>query len=102
MLGRSHTCKRLVFASFVLSMFWQTMLNCAHAGILVLVVIILSGLMQKLPLSRFNGGNKGAREGPGACTICLGDVKPGDMLRKIQTCQHQFHSSCVDAWLARR
>lgn len=33
------------------------------------------------------------------CSICLGDYKNSDMLRKLPDCGHLFHLKCVDPWL---
>lgn len=34
------------------------------------------------------------------CSICLGDYERGDLLRTLP-CDHAFHVSCIDLWLAR-
>ncbi|KAL4576704.1 hypothetical protein LXL04_012802 [Taraxacum kok-saghyz] len=34
-----------------------------------------------------------------ACSICLADYKPPDVLRLLPECSHLFHSSCIDTWL---
>lgn len=36
------------------------------------------------------------------CSICLCEVNPGDKIRRLDTCGHCFHRSCIDLWLLRR
>ena len=33
------------------------------------------------------------------CSVCLCDFEPGDVLRRIPGCSHEFHQDCVDVWL---
>mmetsp|Transcript_70905 Transcript_70905/g.198848 ORF Transcript_70905/g.198848 Transcript_70905/m.198848 type:complete len:273 (+) Transcript_70905:128-946(+) len=35
------------------------------------------------------------------CSICLGDIRAGDALRRLG-CGHAFHRPCIDLWLLRR
>lgn len=35
------------------------------------------------------------------CPICLNSYKAGDPIRRLGTCGHTFHRSCVDLWLLR-
>jgi len=36
------------------------------------------------------------------CSICLVDLEPTDKVRKLGSCGHCFHKSCIDLWLLRR
>ena len=33
------------------------------------------------------------------CSICRVDIKNGDIIRKINHCEHFFHIECIDRWL---
>lgn len=35
----------------------------------------------------------------GYCTICQDELKDGDRVRTIRSCQHLFHAACLDPWL---
>lgn len=35
------------------------------------------------------------------CSICLNAFKPGDPVRKLPVCGHNFHRCCIDLWLLR-
>jgi hypothetical protein len=35
-----------------------------------------------------------------SCSICISDYIRGETLRKLPYCQHVFHQTCVDEWLA--
>lgn len=32
------------------------------------------------------------------CSICFEDFKPGDPLRVLPACRHEFHVECLDKW----
>lgn len=36
------------------------------------------------------------------CSICLTDIVPGELVRRLPGCNHTFHRSCIDVWLLRQ
>jgi hypothetical protein len=36
------------------------------------------------------------------CTICLDQLKEGDLARALPACGHVFHRACIDQWLLRQ
>lgn len=57
-------------------------------------------VIEKLDLVTYTPGLFGDDDSP-SCAICLGEFEEGDQLRRLP-CQHQqFHSCCVDHWLAK-
>jgi len=36
------------------------------------------------------------------CTVCQDRMRQGEIVRKLNVCQHTFHKSCIDTWLLRR
>ena len=49
--------------------------------------------------SRRRGGNGGG-DGAAQCSVCLGAVQPGEMVRQLPMCKHLYHAECIDLWLA--
>lgn len=35
------------------------------------------------------------------CSVCLGEYKEEELLRMLPQCGHNFHATCIDAWLHR-
>ena len=33
------------------------------------------------------------------CTICQDNMRQGELIRKLNVCHHEFHSTCIDNWL---
>lgn len=36
------------------------------------------------------------------CAICQDRMRQGEIIRKLNICQHTFHKSCIDIWLLHR
>ncbi|KAJ1259447.1 hypothetical protein BS78_10G155900 [Paspalum vaginatum] len=45
---------------------------------------------------RGNGGDGAQRQ----CSVCLGSVQAGEMVRRLPLCKHLYHVECIDMWLA--
>ncbi|KAK1610413.1 hypothetical protein QYE76_034086 [Lolium multiflorum] len=41
------------------------------------------------------GGGDGAQ-----CSVCLGTVQAGEIVRMMPLCKHLYHIECIDMWLA--
>ena len=33
------------------------------------------------------------------CAICLGDLEPGEQVKRVSVCMHRYHGACVEAWI---
>lgn len=55
----------------------------------------LGGIWQQETPSSCSLQNQDCEE----CPICLLDIQPGDSLRRLPSCTHSFHRSCIDLWL---
>ncbi|CAL4888836.1 unnamed protein product [Urochloa decumbens] len=40
-----------------------------------------------------------AAGGATCCSVCLEEVRGGEMVRSLPECRHVFHVGCIDAWL---
>uniref|UniRef100_A0A0E0LCB2 RING-type E3 ubiquitin transferase n=1 Tax=Oryza punctata TaxID=4537 RepID=A0A0E0LCB2_ORYPU len=45
--------------------------------------------------ARQGGGREGAQ-----CSVCLGAVQAGEVVRRLPACKHLYHVECIDMWLA--
>ena len=36
---------------------------------------------------------------PSMCTICQDNMRQGEIIRRLNVCNHEFHVSCIDNWL---
>ena len=55
--------------------------------------------ISRLPSSTYAAGQW--EEDDRRCSICLGDVEPGEQVRTLQ-CKHHFHQDCLDVWLLKK
>lgn len=55
--------------------------------------------LRRLPWHKFSEESKPNQSV--CCTICLQDIKVGEIARSLPRCQHMFHQTCVDKWLSR-
>ncbi|KAM3276303.1 hypothetical protein ACQJBY_044595 [Aegilops geniculata] len=37
--------------------------------------------------------------GDSACSVCLEDLRAGELVRRLPACRHVFHVECIDMWL---
>ncbi|CAN6243792.1 unnamed protein product [Urochloa humidicola] len=44
-------------------------------------------------------GHGGGEAGCVVCSVCLEDVRGGEMVRQVPACRHIFHVECIDMWL---
>lgn len=66
--------------------------------------IVVTGLDQatldSYPKFVYSGEVKKTEDGDqSCCSICLGDYKDSDLLRRLPDCSHAFHVACIDEWL---
>ncbi|CAN6169782.1 unnamed protein product [Urochloa humidicola] len=55
----------------------------------------------KLPEYAYTQSSRRRSNGDGAqCSVCLGAVQPGEMVRRLPICKHLYHVECIDMWLA--
>uniref|UniRef100_A0A914HK82 RING-type domain-containing protein n=1 Tax=Globodera rostochiensis TaxID=31243 RepID=A0A914HK82_GLORO len=33
------------------------------------------------------------------CVICLGEIEPGTVIKRLPACKHTFHTECIQTWL---
>ncbi|KAL6602811.1 hypothetical protein ACP70R_043172 [Stipagrostis hirtigluma subsp. patula] len=55
----------------------------------------------KLPEYAYTQSSRRRSGGDGAqCSVCLGTVQDGEMVRRLPLCKHLYHVECIDMWLA--
>ncbi|CAD6339296.1 unnamed protein product [Miscanthus lutarioriparius] len=55
----------------------------------------------KLPEFAYTQSSRRRGNGDGAqCSVCLGTVQAGEMVRRLPLCKHLYHVECIDMWLA--
>ncbi|KAJ3389616.1 hypothetical protein HDU84_008537 [Entophlyctis sp. JEL0112] len=81
-----------LFLSFLLQLLqWLTVLKT------LIEDLAASRLVLSLPTRKWDAGN--TNKSDILCAICLEEYATGDQLR-ILPCRHEFHTDCVDRWLA--
>ncbi|RLN07795.1 RING-H2 finger protein ATL75-like [Panicum miliaceum] len=53
----------------------------------------------RCPLEVEAGGGAGEAASSVVCSVCLEDVRGGEMVRQVPACRHVFHVGCMDMWL---
>ncbi|RCV04606.1 hypothetical protein SETIT_1G013700v2 [Setaria italica] len=51
------------------------------------------------PVEAGGGGGEAASASCVVCSVCLEDVRGGEMVRQVPACRHVFHVGCIDMWL---
>ncbi|BAH93566.1 Os06g0540400 [Oryza sativa Japonica Group] len=59
----------------------------------------VAGVAAKIPEFAYTGSASGG-EGAAQCSVCLGAVRGGEMVRRLPACKHLYHVECIDMWLA--
>ncbi|KAM0833804.1 hypothetical protein ACQ4PT_007659 [Festuca glaucescens] len=57
--------------------------------------------LAKLPEFAYTKSARHSGRGDGAqCSVCIGTVEGGEMVRQLPLCKHLYHVECIDMWLA--
>ncbi|MED6116840.1 hypothetical protein PIB30_103998, partial [Stylosanthes scabra] len=54
--------------------------------------------LKKIPLITFSSQDYNPGQIELECSICLGELKDGEVLRMLPVCSHAFHVPCIDEW----
>ncbi|CAN6201422.1 unnamed protein product [Urochloa humidicola] len=54
----------------------------------------------KLPEYAYTQSSRRRSSDGAQCSVCLGAVQPGEMVRRLPMCKHLYHVECIDMWLA--
>ncbi|KAG7947032.1 hypothetical protein I3843_14G073200 [Carya illinoinensis] len=58
-----------------------------------------SSILNSLPISRFEKSKEGEEtQITTDCAVCLGEFEEGQWLKRLPSCTHAFHVSCIDTW----
>uniref|UniRef100_A0A0D9WQY4 RING-type E3 ubiquitin transferase n=1 Tax=Leersia perrieri TaxID=77586 RepID=A0A0D9WQY4_9ORYZ len=52
-----------------------------------------------LPTYRYEKRRCGGGGGEDECAVCLGEVRPREVVKRLPACTHLFHRECIDVWL---
>ncbi|CAL5038852.1 unnamed protein product [Urochloa decumbens] len=56
--------------------------------------------VSKLPEYAYTQSSRRRSSDGAQCSVCLGAVQPGEMVRRLPMCKHLYHVECIDMWLA--
>ncbi|OMO80633.1 Zinc finger, RING-type [Corchorus capsularis] len=58
--------------------------------------------IEKLPVHEFHSNKLTRSKEESSCSICLQELKDGELARNLPRCGHIFHIKCIDEWLNRQ
>ncbi|CAH2074669.1 unnamed protein product [Thlaspi arvense] len=99
-----------LLCALILALGLNSMLRCAmrcgwglsSAAAATVTAADASGLkkreLKRIPVAAY--GSSGVEIAATECAICLGEFADGERVRVLPPCNHSFHMSCIDTWLA--
>ncbi|KAM0920204.1 hypothetical protein ACQ4PT_007660 [Festuca glaucescens] len=56
--------------------------------------------LAKLPEFAYTGSHSSSNGDGAQCSVCLGTLHFGEIVRMLPLCKHLYHVECIDMWLA--